>query len=77
MADLQHDSLDVGRVLTDLRCAVIGKHPIVRIVTDEGLYGLGEVEFTKSYLKPFVLQMLRDHLVDDVVNTQARLVRNS
>lgn len=35
--------------ITDLRCAVIGKHPIVRIVTDEGLYGLGEVEFTKTY----------------------------
>ena len=29
--------------ITDLRCAVIGKHPIVRVVTDEGLYGLGEV----------------------------------
>jgi L-alanine-DL-glutamate epimerase-like enolase superfamily enzyme len=42
--------------ITDLRCAVIGKHPIVRIVTDEGLYGLGEVEHTKTYLKPFVLQ---------------------
>ena len=29
--------------ITDLRCAVIGKHPIVCIVTDEGLHGLGEV----------------------------------
>jgi L-alanine-DL-glutamate epimerase-like enolase superfamily enzyme len=47
--------------ITDLRCAVIGKHPIVRIVTDEGLYGLGEVEFTKSYLKPWVLHF-RDAL---------------
>src|ERR1700749_1164058 len=41
--------------ITDLRCAVIGRHPIVRIVTDEGLYGLGEVEYTKTYLKPWVL----------------------
>jgi L-alanine-DL-glutamate epimerase-like enolase superfamily enzyme len=48
--------------ITDLRCAVIGKHPIVRIVTDEGLYGLGEVEHTKPYLKPFVLQF-RDALI--------------
>ncbi|TGV39506.1 mandelate racemase/muconate lactonizing enzyme family protein, partial [bacterium M00.F.Ca.ET.168.01.1.1] len=48
--------------ITDLRCAVIGKHPIVRIVTDEGLYGLGEVEFTKTYLKPFVLHF-RDALI--------------
>jgi L-alanine-DL-glutamate epimerase-like enolase superfamily enzyme len=50
--------------ITDLRCAVIGRHPIVRIVTDEGLYGLGEVEFTKTYLKPFVLQF-RDVLIGE------------
>jgi L-alanine-DL-glutamate epimerase-like enolase superfamily enzyme len=48
--------------ITDLRCAIIGRHPIVRIVTDEGLYGLGEVEYTKPYLKPFVLQF-RDALI--------------
>ncbi len=33
-------------------CAVIGRHPIFRVITDEGLYGLGEVEFTEHYLKP-------------------------
>jgi len=48
--------------ITDLRCAVIGKHPVVRIVTDEGLYGLGEVEHTKPYLKPWVLHF-RDALI--------------
>ena len=37
--------------ITDLRCAVIGKHPIVRIVTDEGHRGLGEIEFTRAYIK--------------------------
>jgi L-alanine-DL-glutamate epimerase-like enolase superfamily enzyme len=41
--------------IVDLRCAVIGRHPIVRIVTDENIYGLGEVEHTKTYLKPWVL----------------------
>ena len=50
--------------ITDLRCAVIGKHPIVRIVTDEGLYGLGEVEWTKTYLKPFVMHF-RDALIGE------------
>src|SRR4051794_39006038 len=50
--------------ITDLRCAVIGRHPIVRIVTDEGLYGLGEVEFTKTYLKPWVLHF-REALVGE------------
>ena len=50
--------------ITDLRCAVIGKHPIVRITTDEGIHGLGEVEFTKGYIKPWVLHF-RDALIGE------------
>ena len=41
--------------ITDLKCAVIGNNPVVRINTDEGLYGLGQVEASKPYLKPHVL----------------------
>lgn len=41
--------------ITDLKCAVIGNNPIVRIVTDEGIDGFGEVEPSKHYLKPHVL----------------------
>ena len=41
--------------IIDLKCAVIGKNPIVRIVTDEGISGFGEVEQYKPYLKPFIL----------------------
>jgi len=41
--------------ITDLRCAVIGDNPIVRIVTDEGISGYGSVESYKPYLKPHVL----------------------
>ncbi|MEM7021549.1 MAG: mandelate racemase/muconate lactonizing enzyme family protein, partial [Pseudomonadota bacterium] len=48
--------------ITDLRCAVIGKNPIVRIVTDEGISGFGEVEQYKPYLKPFVLHF-RDAVI--------------
>ena len=48
--------------IVDLRCAVIGGHPIVRIVTDENIYGLGEVEFTKPYIKPWVMHF-RDALI--------------
>ena len=51
--------------ITDLRCAVIGKHPIVRITTDEGIHGLGEVEFTKGYIKPWVLHF-REALIGGV-----------
>jgi L-alanine-DL-glutamate epimerase-like enolase superfamily enzyme len=41
--------------ITDLKCAVIGDHPIVRIVTDEGISGYGAVESFKPYLKPHIL----------------------
>src|SRR5947207_15783120 len=41
--------------ITDLKCAVIGDNPIVRIVTDEGLSGYAAIESYKPYLKPHVL----------------------
>ena len=41
--------------ITDVKCAVIGQNPVVRIVTDEGVDGYGEVEAFKPYLKPVVL----------------------
>ena len=41
--------------ITDLKCTVLGHNPVVRITTDEGIYGYGEVEASKHYLKPHVL----------------------
>ncbi len=41
--------------ITDLKCAIIGQNPVVRIVTDEGIDGYGEAENSKPYLKPHVL----------------------
>jgi len=41
--------------ITDLKCAVIGQNPIIRIVTDEGIDGYGQAENSKPYLKPHVL----------------------
>ena len=48
--------------ITDIKCAIIGGNPIVRITTDEGIDGLGQAEWTKPYLKPFVL-FYRDSLL--------------
>src|SRR5512140_556177 len=48
--------------ITDLRCAIIGRNPVVRIVTDQGISGYGEAESTKAYLKPMVL-FYRDYLL--------------
>src|SRR5215475_4722569 len=41
--------------ITDLRCAIIGRNPVVRIVTDGGISGYGQAESAKAYLKPMVL----------------------
>ena len=50
--------------ITDLKCAVFGSNPVVRVVTDEGIDGYGEVESSKSYLKPHVL-FYRDYIVGE------------
>jgi L-alanine-DL-glutamate epimerase-like enolase superfamily enzyme len=38
--------------ITDVKCTVLGNNPVVRIATDEGVSGYGEVESYKSYLAP-------------------------
>ncbi|MBI4890689.1 MAG: mandelate racemase/muconate lactonizing enzyme family protein, partial [Acidobacteria bacterium] len=50
--------------ITDVRCAVIGRNPVVRIVTDGGVSGYGQAESTKAYLKPMVL-FYRDYLLGE------------
>ena len=57
----------VGQVsikITDLRCAIIGRNPVVRIVTDQGVSGYGQAESVKQYLKPMVL-FYRDYLLGE------------
>ena len=49
--------------ITDLKCAVIGNNPVVRIVTDDGIDGFGEVESFKQYLKPHVI-FYKDYILD-------------
>lgn len=50
--------------ITDLKCAIIGNNPVVRITTDEGIEGFGEAESAKPYLKPHVL-FYRDLLLGE------------
>ncbi len=61
--------------IRDLKCAVIGKHPIVRITTDEGLHGLGEVEYTKPYLKPYVLQFREALIGEDPTDVERCMLK--
>lgn len=48
--------------ITDVKCAVIASAPVVRITTDEGITGWGQIETPKPYLQPIVLQ-LKDWIV--------------
>ena len=48
--------------ITDLKCAVLGQNPIVRVVTDEGLSGYGAIEASKAHHKP-VVGFYRDRIL--------------
>ncbi|HEY2017644.1 MAG TPA: mandelate racemase/muconate lactonizing enzyme family protein [Bryobacteraceae bacterium] len=50
--------------ITDLRCAIIGRNPVIRIVTDQGISGYGEAESSKAYLKPMVL-FYKDYILGE------------
>jgi L-alanine-DL-glutamate epimerase-like enolase superfamily enzyme len=61
--------------ITDLKCAVIGQNPVVRITTDEGVTGYGEVEASKAYLKPHVLFYKEHILGQDPTNVERVMMR--
>jgi len=50
--------------ITDLKCAIIGRNPVVRVVTDQGISGYGQAESAKPYLKPMVM-FYRDYLLGE------------
>ena len=61
--------------ITDLKCAIMGGSPIIRITTDAGIDGYGQAEFYKPYLKPHVL-FYRDMIVGlDPTNVEAVMQR--
>jgi L-alanine-DL-glutamate epimerase-like enolase superfamily enzyme len=66
----------LGRIkITDLRCAVIGRNPVVRIVTDQGISGYGQAESTKPYLKPMVLFYKNYILGDDPTDVERVMLK--
>src|SRR5688500_7633892 len=61
--------------IVDVKCAVIGGSPVVRIVTDQGISGYGQVESTKPYVKPQILYY-RDALIgEDPTNVERVMLR--
>jgi len=61
--------------ITDLKCAVIGKSPVVRIVTDAGISGFAQVETFKPYLKPYILPLRETLLGQDPTNVERVMQR--
>jgi L-alanine-DL-glutamate epimerase-like enolase superfamily enzyme len=61
--------------ITDLRCAIIGNSPVVRITTDAGISGYGQAETSKPYLKPHVL-FYKDYLIgEDPTNVERIMLK--
>jgi len=61
--------------ITDLKCAVIGQNPVIRISTDGGIYGYGQAENTKSYLKPHVLFYKQYLIGEDPTNVERVMMK--
>src|SRR4026208_370400 len=61
--------------ITDLKCTVMGSNPIVRIVTDEGIDGYGEIENSKPYVKPQVLYYKQHILGMDPTNVERIMLK--
>jgi L-alanine-DL-glutamate epimerase-like enolase superfamily enzyme len=61
--------------ITDVRCAIIGNSPVVRITTDQGITGYGQGETSKPYLKPYVL-FYKDYLIgEDPTNVERCMMK--
>lgn len=56
--------------IIDLKCAMFGDSPVVRIVTDEGVSGFGQVEWSKPYVKPWVLEFREPLLGEDPTDVE-------
>ncbi|HEU0295046.1 MAG TPA: mandelate racemase/muconate lactonizing enzyme family protein [Anaerolineales bacterium] len=61
--------------ITDLKFVVIGENPVIRINTDEGIYGYGQAENTKSYLKPHVLFYKQWLMGEDPTNVERVMMK--
>jgi len=74
--DIQRTSAPKGPLkITDLRCAIIGGSPVVRITTNEGISGYGQAETSKSYLKPFVLFYKNYLMGEDPTNVERCMLK--
>jgi len=61
--------------ITDVKCAIIGRNPVIRIVTDQGISGYAQAESAKQFLKPLV-EYYKPYLVgEDPVDVGRMMLR--
>ncbi|HYI25998.1 MAG TPA: mandelate racemase/muconate lactonizing enzyme family protein [Thermomicrobiales bacterium] len=61
--------------ITDMKVAVIASSPVIRIITDEGITGWGQIETPKPYLKDVALQ-LKPYIVGQDPTNVERIMRS-
>ncbi len=61
--------------ITDVRCAIIGENPVVRVCTDAGLSGFGPVEYTKPYIKSHVAMLREAALGEDPTLVERLMIK--
>jgi L-alanine-DL-glutamate epimerase-like enolase superfamily enzyme len=72
---VQKTTAKSGIKITDLRCAIMGRSPVVLITTNAGISGYGQAETAKPYLKPFVL-FYKDYLIgEDPTNVERVMMK--
>jgi L-alanine-DL-glutamate epimerase-like enolase superfamily enzyme len=67
------NSSNTGIKITDLKCAIMGGSPVVRVMTDAGIDGFGQAESYKPYLKPYVL-FYKDYIINEDPTDVARIM---
>jgi L-alanine-DL-glutamate epimerase-like enolase superfamily enzyme len=61
--------------IVDLKCALIGNHPIIRVVTDEGISGYAQIEHHKAFIKPHVLSFREALIGADPTDVERVMLR--
>jgi L-alanine-DL-glutamate epimerase-like enolase superfamily enzyme len=61
--------------ILDLKCAVLGGSPVVRIVSDAGLSGFAQVESYKPFLKPHIMHFREALIGEDPTSVERVMLK--